>query len=194
LHSIEEKCFCPVEHINILIEGAQQRGVDDTLWCSDAGVPYTQPAAISRLLKVLLAEAGIDPSYSAYSMRHALITALFDGGMSEVEVNAYTGHSNKSHTAATNYLHVNKNRIGHALANRVANVQTSQTAIGEIRWDNIDSLREESAVFDGVDHQEPSREPSGPRPVPNFSSFLLSSSHSVYAATPLRETVRGKKR
>jgi integrase len=47
--------------------------------------------------------------YTGYSFRHALIQALFDAGLTETQVNAYTGHSNKSHTAVTWYYHLDKN-------------------------------------------------------------------------------------
>jgi site-specific recombinase XerD len=51
-------------------------------------------------LKQLLADAGIDRKYPAYSTCHALITALFDAGLNKSQVNACTGHSHNAHTAA----------------------------------------------------------------------------------------------
>jgi site-specific recombinase XerD len=59
-------------------------------------------ASISRLLRQLMTAAGIPKHYVAYSIRHALITALFEAGLDEKEVNAYnTGHSHTAHTAQT---------------------------------------------------------------------------------------------
>jgi integrase len=46
--------------------------------------------------------------FTGYSFRAATIQALFDAGLSEHEVNAYTGHSNRSHTAVTFYYHLDK--------------------------------------------------------------------------------------
>jgi integrase len=63
-----------------------------------------------------LVDAGIDRKYPAYSIRHALITALFDAGLNESQVNAYTGHSHNAHTAATSYFHLNTKWVGHAIA------------------------------------------------------------------------------
>jgi site-specific recombinase XerD len=74
---------------------------------------------ISVAVQVVEAAArtsGIDRKYPAYSIRHALITALFDASLSESQVNAYTGHSNNAHTAATSYFHLNAKWIGHAIA------------------------------------------------------------------------------
>jgi hypothetical protein len=71
---------------------------------------------LSRLLKQLLVDAGIDRKYPAYSVRHALITALFDAGLDESQVNAHTGHSHNAHMAATNCFHLNTKWVGHSIA------------------------------------------------------------------------------
>jgi hypothetical protein len=59
-----------------------------------------------------MVKAGIDRHFSAYSARHALMTLLLRLGFSEVEVNAYTGHSNNSHTALAHYFHLDGNWAG----------------------------------------------------------------------------------
>jgi site-specific recombinase XerD len=51
-----------------------------TLWGCKDGVPYEQAA---RLLKDLLKAAGIAPICTAYSIRHTLITELFNRGLKE---------------------------------------------------------------------------------------------------------------
>jgi hypothetical protein len=101
---------------SLLRKGASARGVTETVWSSEGGVVYKQSSAISRLLKKELRRAGIANSFPAYSIRHALITFLFEQGLSEVEVNAYTGHSNNSHTALTNYFHLDANWMGVRIA------------------------------------------------------------------------------
>jgi site-specific recombinase XerD len=83
-----------------------------TLWGSRDGVPYKQAAALSRLLKNLLRDAGIPSMYTAYSIRHALITELFNRGLKEEEVNAYAGYSNNAYTALTNCFHLEENWVG----------------------------------------------------------------------------------
>jgi hypothetical protein len=67
-------------------------------------------------LKNELRKAGIADSFPAYSIRHVLITFLFDQGLSEVEVNAYTGHSNNSHTALKYCFHLDANWMGVRIA------------------------------------------------------------------------------
>jgi hypothetical protein len=67
-----------------------------------------------RLLKTLLWAAGIPDVFAAYSFRHALITCLF--AREHSEVNAYTGHSNNSHTALSHYFHLDNRRLGREIA------------------------------------------------------------------------------
>jgi integrase len=97
--------LCPLTCYRLLHEGAMKRGVFDCLWCTEAGARYKQSSAISRFLKKLLKLAGVAAEFAAYSIRHALITWLFNHGWSELQVNAYTGHSNNSHTALDHYFH-----------------------------------------------------------------------------------------
>jgi hypothetical protein len=50
-------------------------------------------------------KASIDRRFPAYSARNGFITFLLRLGFSEVEVIAYTGYTNNSHTALSNYFH-----------------------------------------------------------------------------------------
>jgi integrase len=104
--------LCPLLAYRTIKSRAAAKGLVGTLWGSKSGVPYKQAAALSRLLKDLLKAAGIPPMYTASSIRHALITELFNRGLKEQEVNAYTGHSNNAHTALTNYFHLEENWVG----------------------------------------------------------------------------------
>jgi hypothetical protein len=108
--------LCAVNVFTRLKTGAIARGVTDSLWCSDKGMAFKQSSAISKLLKGGLKKAGVSVSFPAYSIRHALITYLFDQGLSEIEVNAFTGHSNNSHTALTHYFHLDKKWMGSQIA------------------------------------------------------------------------------
>jgi hypothetical protein len=98
--------LCPLLAYCTIKACAAAKGLVGTLWGSRDGVPYKQAAALSRLLKNLLRDAGIPSMYTAYSIRHALITELFNRGLKEQEANAYTGHPNNAHTALTNYFHL----------------------------------------------------------------------------------------
>jgi hypothetical protein len=111
--------LCPVAVYVVLCKEAERNGLHDILWGSEKGIPYKQPSAISRHVKLLLLEAKIPACYTTYSIRHALITALFAKGLSEPEVNAYTGHSNNAHPALTHYFHLDEKWAGKDLANFV---------------------------------------------------------------------------
>jgi hypothetical protein len=128
--------LCPLRVYLALREQAAKRGLSDTLWGTEKGVPYKQASSISRLLKILLQEAGIPSNYTAYSIRHALITALFDMGLSEPQVNAYTGHSNNAHTALTHYFHLDGRWVGEDLA-VPKEMPIPAAAVGVINSDNL---------------------------------------------------------
>jgi hypothetical protein len=130
----------------LLRKGAVQKGVLDTIWCSEGGAPYKQSSAISRILKTILLAAKVPARYATYSIRHALITYLFDLGLSEVQVNAYTGHSNNSHTALNNYFHLDGKWLGRRIAAKEGVV--SAQVEGWIAKDNGEYRREEGEEYD----------------------------------------------
>jgi integrase len=104
--------WCPLTCYLLLREQARIRGVCNSLWCKEQGKLYAQPSVILWEAKAVVVKAGIDRRFPAYSARHALITFLLRPGFSEVEVNAYTGHSNNSHTALSHSFHLDGNRAG----------------------------------------------------------------------------------
>jgi integrase len=83
IRKIEIEALCPLRHTLLLKQRAEGLGTNDSLFCSDDGKPYAQSARLSRLLKQLLVDVGIDRKYSAYSIRHTLITVLLDAGLNE---------------------------------------------------------------------------------------------------------------
>jgi hypothetical protein len=74
--------------------------------------------------------------YTAYSVRHALITALFNMGLKEQEVDEYTEHSNNAHTALTNYFYSDENWVGRSLVGAGADTQVSERAARHTERDN----------------------------------------------------------
>jgi site-specific recombinase XerD len=100
----------------LLKQRAEIRRTNDSLFCSDDEKPYSHSTQLSRLLKQILVDAGIDCKYPAYSIRHALITALFDAGLNESQLSAYTGRSHNAYAATTGYFHLNSKWVGHAIA------------------------------------------------------------------------------
>jgi integrase len=105
--SNKEKRLSPLFYYDTLSDRATGLGVTDAIFCSEAGVAYKRPDVISKGLKDLLERMGIF-GYAPYSFRHAMIQALFEAGLDEKQVNAYTGHSNRSHTALDYYYHLDK--------------------------------------------------------------------------------------
>jgi hypothetical protein len=116
LRKLEEANLCPLTVYRLVKERAAGLGVFDTVWCSDDGKRFANSSAITKLLRELMTEKGISEEYTGYTFRHSLITYLVGCGLSEVEVNAFTGHSNNSHTAFTNYLRLDKAWVGSKLA------------------------------------------------------------------------------
>jgi hypothetical protein len=92
---------------DILLRRALSLDVDDALFCSDKGQKYKRSDSILNALVRLLERMGVF-GFTGYSFRHSLIQALFDAGLDEKQVNAYTGHSNNSHTALNYYFHLDK--------------------------------------------------------------------------------------
>jgi hypothetical protein len=89
--------------------------VQDALFCSGAGKAYTTSDPIGNALKRVLDRMGV-VGFTGYSFRHSMIQALFDAGLDEKQVNAYTGHSNRSHTALNYYYHLNKTWAGEKIS------------------------------------------------------------------------------
>jgi hypothetical protein len=83
LRKMDNESLCPLHHYLLLQRRARGLGTDGSLFCSEDGKPYARLAQLSRLLKQLLGRAGIDRRYPVYSIRHALIMAVFNVGLSE---------------------------------------------------------------------------------------------------------------
>jgi hypothetical protein len=106
IRSAPEDRLSPRYYYDLLRARARGLGVTNSLFCSEKGQVYKRPDSIGHALVRLLC-VGIK-GYTGYSLRAATIQALFDAGLSEHEVNAYTGHSNRSHTAITFYYHLDR--------------------------------------------------------------------------------------
>jgi hypothetical protein len=134
--------WCPLTCYVLLKAMAAARGAPNALWCTEQGTLYTQPSVISRELKALLVAAGIDRSMPAYSVRHALITFLIKLGFSEVEVNAYTGHSNNSHTAFSHYFHLDGNWTGRRIVKEALKIVPEEAERVIARDNSLQRLEE----------------------------------------------------
>jgi site-specific recombinase XerC len=108
--------FSPFILFQLLAGRAEEKGNPHALFVSDNGVAYSRTDTIRKSLASLLLEAGIAAEFTANSIRHALISALFAAGWSETQVNAYTGHSPNYHTALKFYNHLDANWLGEEIA------------------------------------------------------------------------------
>ena len=193
LRQMDDRQLCPVTAFRLLLERSRRLGAGDVLFCSDSGRPYQQTAGISRLLRRLMTAAGIPDHYVAYSIRHALITALFDAGLSETDVNTYTGHSHNAHTAARFYYHLNSRWVGATLLQKTASVPIPARAADLIQADSDAKQKE-----DMEEHEE--SETDIPQPSSSSSSSSSSSAHRDFSSllstlfTPAETSaVQGKK-
>jgi integrase len=141
--------LCPLSHYKLLKARAEELGHRDTLWVSDAGKPFGQSAIICKLLLSLLRQAGIPEKFTAYSIRHALITALFELGFQETQVNAYTGHSNRSHTAVSSYFHLDNKWVGRSLIHGEGEAPKNPRVQATIEEDNQTNL-----VDEGIENED----------------------------------------
>jgi site-specific recombinase XerD len=112
LRDDEIEILSPRFWFHFLHNKALQRGITNALFVSETGQAYTRSDSIGKALKQLLADAGIPGIYLPYSIRHALITYLYELGYNEIQVNAYTGLSPNYHTTIRFYYHLDKNAIG----------------------------------------------------------------------------------
>jgi integrase len=109
-------------------------------------VKYKRSDCIGKALKRLLERMGIK-GYTGYSFRHSMIQALFDAGLDERQVNAYSGHSNNAHTAVNYYYHLNKMRAAQKIrAAPTDRVQMRVEVLEIIKRENAQILDEDDYV------------------------------------------------
>jgi hypothetical protein len=144
--------LCPLRHSRLTKQGAGQRGLRHTLWCTDAGKPFKGTGLLLQRLTKLITAARIPPAYGAYSIRHATITALMNArNKDDKEVAAFTGHSTKSETIRKFYYHLDKNQASQVLAALTATGATT-VAVSEQVAEAI--LNDEQEQQDDEEQQE----------------------------------------
>ena len=118
------------------------------LLCSDDGKPFVQSDQLSRLLKQLPNKASILPQFPAHTIKHALVTAFFDSGLSDSQVNANAEHSNNAHSAATRNFHLSTRWIGHTIAAESVAPAAVASAGVLVEKDNAKRQAEKMAEYD----------------------------------------------
>jgi hypothetical protein len=97
----------------------------------EGGKPIPSPEKLSRAyLAPYLHDKGVPASYSPYSTKTAVITALFNLKFSKEQISAHTGHSNNSNTALKHYHDPINVWLGHSIA-QLATREVGATEIDE---------------------------------------------------------------
>jgi site-specific recombinase XerD len=104
LQSLPDAQICPVSAVLEWLDRKKKFLNPQVFLFSQSGTPlhYTQP--LSSSIKMVLTAAGVPSFYKPYSIKHAVISALFHLGYSRTEVNLFTGHSELADTAPAFYL------------------------------------------------------------------------------------------
>ena len=140
-----EERLSGVYFFHLLVDRATSLGVFHSLFCSERGVPYTSADVLYRALVRLLFRMGIT-GYTGYSFRSSLIQALFDAGLDEKQVNAYTGHSPRAHTAVQFYYRLDKQWAGEKIrarpTDRIPISEKTRKAIRESQENNEEEEEE----------------------------------------------------
>jgi hypothetical protein len=148
LRAMDQEVFSPAAHYQVLRAESKRRGSEDALWCSEQGKPYKRVDNSRKFLAKILKDANIPEVYKPYSIRYAVITALLQAGFDEKQVNAYTGHSNNSHTALNYYYHLDRSWAGKTLAELGKPIAVTPTIQAAIDRDNEEGGNDDKDDFE----------------------------------------------
>jgi hypothetical protein len=148
LHAMEQEAFSPAAHYQVLGAESKRTSSEGSLWCSEQGKPYERVDNIRKFLAKILKDAKIPEVYKPYSIRHAVITALFQADFDEKQVNAFTGHSNNSHTALNYYYHLDRVWAGKTLAKLMKPVTATPLIQAAINRDHEEGGIEDKEDFE----------------------------------------------
>jgi hypothetical protein len=122
---LPENSICPVRYLEELFARARaysSRGSGlsaapiITLWRWDNGRAINGVSSLCTVTRRLMTAAGIPKDYTAYTIRHATITKSYRIVGDPLEVNVFSGHSERSNTSAKHYLLQADNWLGFKLA------------------------------------------------------------------------------
>jgi site-specific recombinase XerD len=99
-YPVHDKTICPHAALS---EWLKRKPPSRTLFTHPRTHKPLTEAAIAGLLRRLMSSAGISEEYGAYSIKHAVITFLFDGGAEEAQINEFGRWSYASRVASGYY-------------------------------------------------------------------------------------------
>jgi hypothetical protein len=140
--ALPDKTICPVAFFKELLRRSTEGNLPLFHW--DNGQIIKSVTPIRNELKKLLLLAGIPKEYKPYSIRHAAITKLYAIEPDPVQVNTFTGHSQRSDTSSKFYLHLQDNWLGF----RLADAPPSSSPIVPLVTNNSHEKQDDSASED----------------------------------------------
>jgi site-specific recombinase XerD len=99
-YPVRNKSICPHAALS---EWLRRRPTSRQLFTDPRTQKPLTETAIAGLLRRLMSSAGISDEYGAYSIKHAVITFLFDGGAGEAQINEFGRWSYASRVASGYY-------------------------------------------------------------------------------------------
>jgi integrase len=100
-----------------------------TFLMTKTGKAMLDAQSLAIAIRAVLTAAGVPTQYSAYSIKHATISALYNLGFSTTEINIFTGHSESADTAPKYYLKSLGNWPGHKLAVASSRKESGMTVV-----------------------------------------------------------------
>jgi hypothetical protein len=104
VQSLPDVQICPVSAISEWLERKKKFLNPSVFLYTQSGNPLRYAQLLSPPIRTVLTAAGVPPQFRPYSIKHAVISALFHLGCSRAEVNLFTGHSELADTAPAFYL------------------------------------------------------------------------------------------
>jgi hypothetical protein len=101
LRQLTNATICPVRAVRAWLERTGESG--NPLFVDPTTHLPLKARQIGELVRRAFAGAGIPPIYGAYSIKHSVVSFLFNAGVEEWKINAFGRWAPGSHTAATFY-------------------------------------------------------------------------------------------
>jgi hypothetical protein len=108
----------PINSINEYRKRTQSfKGADERFFWEADGRPIQSSETLSRKFLIpYIRSKGIPHPYTPYSAKTAVITALFNKGLSKDQISAHTGHASNTSTALKHYHDPTNAWLGHMIA------------------------------------------------------------------------------
>jgi site-specific recombinase XerD len=89
-------------------------GSSKTFFFAETGQPIQSSGRLSAdYLAPYIYQAGVPKNQTPYSIKTAVITALFDRGFSKEQVSSFTGHANSANAALRHFHDPSNKWLGH---------------------------------------------------------------------------------